>query len=388
MLCVSIFARFMGFRSATVVYARPEPLVAPAISSLPAVVRATQLIAADIARLPFHVVDSDGQIVDSPITQLMTRDASRWQSGYEFRRYVTSCALDSGNGIALIRRDSSGAVAELQPVPTGSMMAEITEEGVEYRVAGVTLTSDQVLHIGCYPDPFRPQWFIGPMDAARAAFNLAADQDAAHSALIRTGSSGKVAISHPGAMSDQTVQAIRDAWQTMHATADGASRPLILREGMKAEKISQETTGTNLESRRFSVQEIARAYGVPPEMLYQQGGGALSSQSETARAYVDGALAQWVSAWESELTRKLCPPGQSARLDVDVLLRGNMRDAGTALSALVLSGIMSSNDARHRMGLPPILNDDFDMPSVAMPGGSSAAANDVPNSGNMGDENA
>lgn len=381
----------MGFRSATVVYARPEPLAAPAISTLPSVVRATQMIAADIARLPFHIVDSAGQLVDSPITQLMTRDASRWQSGYEFRRYITACALDSGNGLALIRRDSSGEVAELQPMPPASITSEITENGIEYRMASTVLSSDQVLHLGCYPDPLQPGWFIGPMDSARAAFNLAADQDAAHSALIRTGSSGKVAISHPGAMSDQTVQAIRDAWQTMHATADGASRPLILREGMRAEKISQETTGTNLESRRFSVVEVARAFGVPPEMLYQNVGSTLSNQVETARAYVDGALNMWVCAWESEITRKLCRPGQHARLDVDVLLRGNMKDAGAALSKLVLAGILSQNDARKRLGVPPILDDSFDVPMVSMPGGMSGIQ-DQPDASDteqgIGDDNA
>jgi len=353
---------------------------------LPAVVRATNLISADIARLPFHVVDSDGQMVDSPVTQLLTRDASRWQSGYEFRRYITSAALEAGNGIALIRRDNSGAIAELQPLPSNSTSVELTENGVEYRVGSTTLAADQVFHLGCYPDPFSPAWFVSPMDSCKHAMQLAADQEAAHAALIRTGSTGKVSISHPGAMSDQTVQAIRDAWATMHATADGASRPLILREGMKAERISGESSLTSLESRRFSVQEVARAFGVPPEMLYQQGGGALASQSETARAYVDGALAQWVSAWESEITRKLCRPGEHARLDVDILLRGNMRDAGMALSKLVLAGILSPNDARHRMGLPPI--DGMDVPSVSMPGGMSAVQGDNAAEGNMGDENA
>jgi len=193
---------------------------------------------------------------------------------------------------------------------------------------------------------------------------------------------GKVAISHPGAMSDQTVQAIRDAWTTMHATADGASRPLILREGMKAEKISQETSGTMLESRRFSVQEIARAFGVPPEMLFQQGGGALVSQSEVARAYADGAIAAWASAWESELTRKLCRPGEFVRIDTTAIVRGNLRDAGMAFSKLVLAGVMSPNDARHYLGLAPVAG--LDTPTVSMPGGASAAAGPD----NVGDENA
>jgi HK97 family phage portal protein len=370
-----MFARFFGFKSGVAIYTRPEPIVSAPVDAIPAVVRATQLISADIARLPISVLDSDGQTIpDHPVSMLMNREASRWQSGYEFRRYTTSVALTHGNGLALIRRSSDGAIAELQPIPADAMSGEVTDDGVIYRIGSTVLNQDQILHVGCYPDHLNPCWFRSPLEMARHAMQLAADEDGAHAALVKTGSMGKIAISHPGAMSDQTVQAIRDAWMTMHATADGASRPLILREGMKAEKISQETSSSMLESRRFSVQEIARAFGVPPEMLFQQGGGALSSQAETARAYADGAIAAWASAWESELQRKLCAPGERVHIDTTPITRGNLRDQGMAFSKLVLAGIMSPNDARHYLGLPPI--DGLDTPTVSMPGGASGAVVD------------
>lgn len=369
---VGLFSRFFGFRSGVVVYAWPPQLTPQSAASLPAVIRAVNLISADIARLPVHVYNSEGQeITDHPVVALLGREASRWQTGFEFRRYTTSVALTYGNGIAIIRRGSDGSVAELQPVPADAMLSEVTDEGVIYKIGGATLASDQVLHVGCYPDYLNPCWYRSPLEAARPAMECAADENSAHGALVRTGSTGKVVLSHPGAMSDQTVQAIRDAWQNMHATADGASRPLILREGMKAEKISQETSGTMLDSRRFSIQEIARAFGVPPEMLFQQGGGALSSQAETARAYADGAIAAWASAWESELTRKLCGPGERVRFDVTPITRGNLRDQGMSYSKLVLAGVMSPNDARHALGLPPV--EGLDTPTVTMPGGASAA---------------
>lgn len=370
-----MFARFFGFKSGVAIYTRPEPIVSAPVDAIPAVVRATQLISADIARLPISVLDSDGQtIADHPVAMLMNREASRWQSGYEFRRYTTSVALTHGNGLALIRRSSDGAIAELQPIPADAMSGEVTDDGVIYRIGSTVLNQDQILHVGCYPDHLNPCWFRSPLEMARHAMQLAADEDGAHAALVKTGSMGKIAISHPGAMSDQTVQAIRDAWMTMHATADGASRPLILREGMKAEKISQETSSSMLDSRRFSVQEIARAFGVPPEMLFQQGGGALSSQAETARAYADGAIAAWASAWESELQRKLCAPGERVHIDTTPITRGNLRDQGMAFSKLVLAGIMSPNDARHYLGLPPM--DGLDTPTVSMPGGASGAVVD------------
>ena len=382
---MGLFSRFFGFRSGVAIYTRPEPIVAAPVDALPAVVRATQLISADIARLEVLVYDSEGQVIpDHPVSMLLNREASRWQSGYEFRRYTTAVALTHGNGLALIRRSSDGSVAELQPVPADAMSGEITEDGVVYRIGQTRLNGDQVVHVGCYPDHLNPCWFRSPLDAARHAMQLAADEDGAHAALVKTGSMGKIAISHPGAMSDQTVQAIRDSWMTMHATADGASRPLILREGMKAEKISQETSSSMLDSRRFSVQEIARAFGVPPEMLFQQGGGALSSQSETARAYADGAIAAWASAWESELTRKLCRPGEMVKIDTTPITRGNLRDQGMAFSKLVMAGVMSPNDARHYLGLPPVAG--LDEPKVSMPGGNSAAVGDNPDAD--GDANA
>ena len=369
---VGLFDRIFRARFGITWFGSPEPLARATLESIPAVVRAINLISSDIARLPVVVHDSQGKVIqDHPVAGLMNGEASRWQSGFELRRFTTSVALTRGNGFALIRRAGDGSVAELQPVPSDAFVGEMTDSGMQYKVLDTVLEQDQLLHVGCIPDPKQPCWFRSPLDAARAAMDLAVDQDAVHGALVKTGSMGKVAIMHPGAMSDQTVQAIRDAWQTMHATAEGASRPLILREGMKAEKISQETTATMLESRRFSIQEIGRAFGVPPEMLFQQGGGALSSQAETARAYADGAIAAWASAWESELTRKLCRPGERVRFDVTPITRGNLRDQGMSYSKLVLAGVMSPNDARHALGLPPV--EGLDMPAVTMPGGASAA---------------
>ena len=98
---------------------------------------------------------------------------------------------------------------------------------------------------------------------------------------------------------------------------------------------------------------------------------ALASQSETARAYVDGGLSLWTSVWSAEIERKLLAPGEHLRFDTDVLLRGNLRDAGMAFSKLVLAGVMAPNDARRRLGLPPIAG--LDQPEVTMPGGAAAA---------------
>ena len=74
---MGFFSRFFGFRSAVAVYTRPEPIVATPYDALPAVVRATNLIASDIGRLPVIVHDSEGQIVpDHPVAMLLNREAN------------------------------------------------------------------------------------------------------------------------------------------------------------------------------------------------------------------------------------------------------------------------------------------------------------------------
>lgn len=351
----------------------------PQVQTLPAVVRAIQLIATDIARLPKCVVDANGNEVESTVVDLLTREASRWQSGYDFTRFVTAAALECGNGLAIIRRDGQGEVVELQPCARGSATLEMQEAGPMYRFPDSRLDSSQVLHLGAYPNLTNPCWFMSPLEAAPYAMELACEESAAALGLVRTGGTGKTAISHPGAMSDETVQAIRDAWKTMHQSADAGSRPLILREGMTAAALAKDPMVAMTDSRKFSVQEIARAFGVPPEMLYQQGGGALASQVETARAYVDGGLAQWVAAWEAEITRKLLPPGQRLVIDTKPLLRGNLRDQGMALSKLTLAGIMTPNDARAVMDLP--MHEEGDELKAMMPGAGGGAMSDTNDGG-------
>lgn len=377
----TFWQRVFGFRSngAFVVTLPGATPTMPLPECLPSVVRAIQLLSTDIARLPKMVVDADGNAVESPIGDLLNREASRWQSGYDFTRFLTASALECGNGIAIIRRDGQGEVVELQPCPRGVAQMQMIESGPIYRFTDSTLDSSQVLHIGAFPDLSNPCWYMSPLDAAPYAMQLACEEDAAHLSLVRTGGTGKTSLSHPGAMSDETVQSMREAWKTMHVSADAASRPLILREGMTAAALAKDPVLAMIESRKFSVQEVARAFGVPPEMLYQQGGGALASQVETARAYVDGGLAQWIAAWESEVTRKLLPPGQRLVIDTKPLLRGNLRDQGMALSKLTLAGVMTPNDARDVMDLPA--HEEGDELKAMMPGAGGGAMSDTNDGG-------
>ena len=64
-------------------------------------------------------------------------------------------------------------------------------------------------------------------------------------------------------------------------------------------------------------------------------------------------------------------PYYVVKIDTTPIVRGNLRDQGMAFSKLVLAGIMSPNDARHYLGLPPVAG--LDEPRMTMPGGASAA---------------
>ena len=181
---MGFLSRILGFQSAVVVYAQPNQFTTSVDPyEIPAVVRAIQLISTDIARLPVHVENAEGERVESAVVDLLTRESSRWQTGFDFRRYLTAQSLSTGNGIALIRRDANGAVAELTPIAAGMTTALIDDEGVHYKIAGTMLEADQVLHLGCYPNIRNPAWYRSPIDACTAAFALAADENAAHAAL-------------------------------------------------------------------------------------------------------------------------------------------------------------------------------------------------------------
>jgi hypothetical protein len=107
-----------------------------------------------------------------------------------------------------------------------------------------------------------------------------------------------------------------------------------------------------LESRRFSVEEIARAFNIPLSMMGVPGTQSYASVEQNAIQFVVHTLRPYIEKLEWSYSR-LLPVEAFLKFNVDGLLRGDFNSRITAYSTGLQSGFMSVNDVRRLEDLSP-----------------------------------
>jgi HK97 family phage portal protein len=186
--------------------------------------------------------------------------------------------------------------------------------------------------------------------------------DQAIEELAKSGFVGKLAIEHPGPLTATARDSMRTKWAEQHSGADKLGFPAFFGEGMKASQMAADAAARLMDAKKMGVSEVARAFGVPPQLLYE---GEGRSQPEIAQAYVTHCLAPFCAGIDAELSRKLLPPGERMKTDLVPITQGDFRTAGKAYAALIQVGALAPNDARVRLGLPRIAGLDDPAPVIS-----------------------
>jgi hypothetical protein len=114
-----------------------------------------------------------------------------------------------------------------------------------------------------------------------------------------------------------------------------------------------------LESRQFSVEEVARVFRVPPSMIGLNTPGAMSyaSVEHNAIQFTRYSLTPLIAAIE-EAHNRLLPGDVFLRFNMDGLLRGDSATQAQVFSTGLQAGYLSVNDVRSYMDLRPVNNGD------------------------------
>ena len=170
--------------------------------------------------------------------------------------------------------------------------------------------------------------------------------------------SGLLTVSQ--AMSPQAVQNIyKDFWQQ---NSRARNRGLaILGDDVKYQAIGIPPNEAQfLENRKFTINEIARWFRLPPHMLGDLERSTHSNIEHQSLEFVIYSMLPWLSRWEAEMRRKLLNPGE--RRDhffdfmVDGLLRGDISSRYTAHQTALTSGWKNVDEVRADENLNPLPN--------------------------------
>jgi len=376
-------------------------------SQLLAVYGAVRFIALHVSTLPLDVYAEDPRTEVKSAVQvppwLEQPGRSVWLS------QMLWSYLMSGDTVAAIVRDPMARVLQLVPVHPDAYEIGYDPAGkIALRVNGQPFMGE-ALHV---PDIVMPGAVrgINPIESARQSIGmgLAAAQFGAKFFGQGTVMSG--VLQFPGPKPENAeLKIIRDNWTRVHGGSANSHMPGVLFGGAEWKPISIPPEQAQfLETRRFTAAEIvSQVFLLPPAVLgiKSEAGSDITYQNVGSQwDDVMRRLMPVISKFEHYLSA-LLPPGVECRFNLDAYLRPDAKtryeahqiglDAGfltldevrkiedlapladadrkgqrtwqeVGLPALVDDGIMTPNEARNQLGLPPIAGGDEPRDPLAM----------------------
>ena len=351
----------------------PIPTVTPstALRHTP-VYRAVSLIANDVARTELEIAD--------PVVETFLRQPNRWQTGFEFRRSMTLQAALYGNAFALINRTRGGQLLELVPLGIETVSLDVSGAVPFYRsTAYGEIPMESMLHIRAIGlDGF---WGESPVNLCRTSLQILAAQEDAQLKVMSNAGNPKLALTTNAPLNEKARDAIAADFVAKHSGSVNAGKPLVLADGMKVDRISSTLEDSGISSaRKYSVEDVSRIYGVPSLMLGLENSAAtLGALEWTTRQYADFCLSHWFNAWSSEIASKLAGVGTPVIFDTDDLVKPSLAEHFAALRTGVESGIITRNEARDWLDLPPLpgLDDPIVAKNMGTGGGQTNLGDDT-----------
>lgn len=342
-----------------------------------AVYSCMRLIAGAVALLPLPIyertLDGGRKKIEHELWWLLNESPSPNLTACSFWEWMISAMLMRGDGIAEILRDRNGNPVGLMPLPRECVDIQKRDGRLVYFVSdGIStygLHADDVLHFpGFGFDGCKGESVI--RYAARQAVGTALAADDFAGEFFANGAHPSIVLSYPqGVVPTESQQNyLRDQFSERHTGHGNRQRPLLLVNGGKAEPISLSAEDAQLlETRKFQVIEIARAFGVPPHMIGETSASTSwgSGIEQMSIGFVRYTLGPHLRRIEQELNRKMWPrsPRYFVEFNRDGLLAGDSKTESEVISKSLggpgAQGWMTVNEARRIKNLPPVPGGDL-----------------------------
>jgi len=356
--------------------------------NLSTVLACTSAISTAIASLPAWVyrrADRGREIVAAhPIMRLIHGGPNAHQTWPDFLEWLLASTLLRGNGLAEIVADARGMVTELVPIPWEFVSVQILPSGrLVYDIVETTamgggtgrtrrLLQGEVLHLRDRSD----DGLVGRSRLHRAGAVVQAGLGVQKfaEALYANGINPSGVLEIDGRMQEEQFENLQRQFKAAFSGSDNASKAMILEHGMKWKQVSVSPEDAELlASRRFSTEELARLFNVPPPIIGDLSHGTFTNSETAGRWFAQHTLTPWIRKIESEIARSVFSEADRAdhelELDLSGFLRGDPETRWKSHQIAVATGILAPNEVREIEGWNPIEGgDDLRRPATPATG--------------------
>jgi HK97 family phage portal protein len=330
-----------------------------------------RLLTEAIAAMPLKCYRTDGEIrVETDryqLYRLLNQNPNRYQTRTEFFESLMLNLVTCGNAYNLIQK-SGNRIVGLLPMPATQVEPWLMQDGsIVYKFTDANgdihaYSEDQVWHVKLFGNGIVG---LSPLRYGAKSLETAMVQDRRNAELSKNGGkvSGYVKVKEGITLKKEQRDGIRAELQAM-VKGEADFLP-VLEMGAEFVPTSLSPSDTKLlESRRFSIEDIARFMGVPSVLINDTAGSTVwgSGISQLIDGFYKLNLRPYLERIESSIKRHLMPSGDFSTVDIefdfDSLLRADLATRLDTNSKAINSGQLSPNEARAEEGRAPMEGGD------------------------------
>ena len=257
-----------------------------------------------------------------------------------------------GNGYAKIEKATDGSAVGLTYLPASQVSAFFNDnvDDTYFTYKGKRLLPSDLIHI--FKNTYNGYIGVGIIQFARRSLDLA---NAAEDSALDFYDSGLningILHATEPMRKNQGQEALKALTGALSPSANNNGKIRFLPFDLKLEALSISADDAQMiETRGFNVSDIARYFNIPVSLL--------TENNQNAEAIMLQFLTQCITPYmvliEDELNRKLISdPDLYFDFDERTLIRTDMKSTAVYIKTLTDAGIMTANEARELLGLPP-----------------------------------
>ncbi len=332
----------------------------------------------DVARLPLIPFQRQHPglepATDHYLWPLLQYEANPRQTAFRWRHLMQVWLDLWGNAYAEIEMNGRGQVTGLWPWRPDRVKIfranKTLESPLIYRYkfddqTTVDLPAEQILHLrGMSLDGIMG---LSPIEMHKQQLGVSMAGTEHWARFFSNGARPLGYLEHPSVLGDKAKQHLQEWWEGQHKGLSNAHRTAILEEGMKYHETGLTMVDAQyLESMKFTVEEIARLYGVPLHRLASLDQATNNNIEQQDKNYIDACLGPLAANWEQELEFSMLSPrdrpNYCVRFRLRHLMRGDMAAQATFYGAMMDRGAMTQNEVREELEFNPLPGKLADIP--------------------------
>lgn len=331
-----------------------------------------------VAMLPIDIVkyDSDEKRpIEHPLWQILNLSPDSKYNHFNVFKMAIEAVIIKGNAYFYIERDEKLNVKALRYLNPDLVCPVVQKDGsVKYTVTGFKSAVDAVnmIHLWMHIDD---QYNGIPL--LRYAYNTlkgAYDAEAAAAKFYRGGAGLNGILKANATLTNEQKKQIRESWN--QAFSNEGNGIAVLPAGLDYQSVQVSPEDAQmLESREFTITEIARFLNISPIKLFQLDEVSYSSMESTQLYFLSDTIAPYCAMIEEEFNRKLFKPSEVGEIgvhfDFSQALSTNRQAEGEYYRMMLTNGIMSINEIRGKIGLPKISSSAGDVHFVQISYGTA-----------------